>query len=169
MPTSPPAACSVHEERAWRRRGIGYSNAIPGPAGEPVGTSCTPTPRASHDRAALPRHELALADASSLRDGRPDATSSISRNNCAPASSTVSEPATRFVGELFDSRHDPIAAAMRGHAENPQTWTAAVQEPENVLQALQAGDPIAAQTAIRAHLRASEARWIEGGLKAEPD
>ncbi|KVN44575.1 GntR family transcriptional regulator [Burkholderia territorii] len=75
----------------------------------------------------------------------------------------------RFVGELFDSRHDPIAAAMRGHAENPQTWTAAVQEHENVLQALQAGDPIAAQTAIRAHLRASEARWVEGGLKTDTD
>lgn len=76
---------------------------------------------------------------------------------------------TRFVGELFDSRHDPIATAMRGHAENPQTWTAAVREHEDVLLALQAGDPIAAQTAIRAHLRASEARWIEGGLKADPD
>jgi len=72
---------------------------------------------------------------------------------------------TRFVGELFDSRHDPIAAAMRGHAESPLTWTAAVREHEDVLKALQAGDPIAAQTAMRAHLRASEDRWISGALK----
>lgn len=72
---------------------------------------------------------------------------------------------SRFVGELFDSRHDPIAAAMRGHTESAQTWTAAVQEHEDVLKALQAGDPIAAQTAMRAHLKASEERWISGALK----
>lgn len=76
---------------------------------------------------------------------------------------------TRFVGELFDSRHDPIAAAMRGHSESPQTWTAAVHEHEDILRALQAGDPIAAQTAIRAHLRASEERWINGSLKTDAD
>jgi GntR family transcriptional repressor for pyruvate dehydrogenase complex len=74
---------------------------------------------------------------------------------------------TRFVGELFDSRHDPIAAAMRGHTESAQTWTAAVREHEDVLKALQASDPIAAQTAMRAHLRASEERWISGALKQD--
>jgi GntR family transcriptional repressor for pyruvate dehydrogenase complex len=74
---------------------------------------------------------------------------------------------SRYMGELFDSRHDPIAAAMRGHAESAQTWTAAVQEHETVLRALQAGDPIAAQTAIRAHLMASEERWISGALKPD--
>lgn len=72
---------------------------------------------------------------------------------------------SRFVGELFDSRHDPIAAAMRGHAENPRTWTEAVREHEEVLRALQARDPIAAQTAMRAHLKSSEERWISGALK----
>ena len=72
---------------------------------------------------------------------------------------------SRYLGELFDSRHDPIAAAMRGHAESAQTWTAAVQEHEAVLRALQAGDPIAAQTAMRAHLLASEERWVSGALK----
>ncbi|QCP52128.1 FadR family transcriptional regulator [Trinickia violacea] len=76
---------------------------------------------------------------------------------------------SRFVGELFDSRHDPIAAAMRGHTESAQTWTAAVEEHEDVLKALQAGDPIAAQTAMRAHLRASEERWISGVLKQGTD
>ncbi|TAL98289.1 MAG: FadR family transcriptional regulator [Paraburkholderia sp.] len=74
---------------------------------------------------------------------------------------------SRFVGELFDSRHDPIAAAMRGHTESAHTWTAAAQEHEDVLRALQAGDPIAAQTAMRAHLRASEERWISGALKRD--
>jgi GntR family transcriptional regulator, transcriptional repressor for pyruvate dehydrogenase complex len=72
---------------------------------------------------------------------------------------------SRYVGELFDSRHDPIAAAMRGHAETPQTWSVAVREHEAVLKALQAGDPIAAQTAMRAHLLSSEERWINAALK----
>lgn len=76
---------------------------------------------------------------------------------------------SRFVGELFDSRHYPIAAAMRGHTESAQTWTAAVREHEDVLKALQAGDPIAAQTAMRAHLKASEERWISGALKQDTD
>ena len=72
---------------------------------------------------------------------------------------------SRYMGELFDSRHDPIAAAMRGHAESTQTWTKAVQEHEVIVRALQAGDPVAAQTAIRAHLMASEERWMSGALK----
>jgi GntR family transcriptional repressor for pyruvate dehydrogenase complex len=72
---------------------------------------------------------------------------------------------SRYMGELFDSRHDPIAAAMRGHAETAQTWTEAVQEHEVILRALQTGDPVAAQTAIRAHLMASEERWMSGALK----
>ncbi|WP_118184616.1 FadR/GntR family transcriptional regulator [Paraburkholderia phosphatilytica] len=72
---------------------------------------------------------------------------------------------TRFVGELYDSRHDPIATAMRGHTEGPETWSAAVREHTEVVKALQAADPIAAQTAIRAHLMASEERWISGALK----
>lgn len=71
---------------------------------------------------------------------------------------------SRFVAEMFDSRHDPIAAAIRDHSESPQTWSAAVEEHEEILKALQAGDPIAAQTAMRSHLKASGERWITGEL-----
>ncbi|PTB22387.1 GntR family transcriptional regulator [Trinickia symbiotica] len=73
---------------------------------------------------------------------------------------------SRFVAELFDSRHDPLAVAIRGHAESAQTWTAAADEHERILKALQSGDPIAAQTMMRAHLSASEERWISGVLKS---
>ena len=72
---------------------------------------------------------------------------------------------SRFVEQLFDSRHAPIAAAIRGHTESAETWSAAVREHENVLKALQSGDPLAAQTMMRAHLIASEERWIGGVLK----
>ncbi|MBW9106798.1 FadR/GntR family transcriptional regulator [Paraburkholderia phenoliruptrix] len=71
---------------------------------------------------------------------------------------------SRFVAEMFDSRHDPIAAAIRDHSESPQTWSAAVREHEEILKALQAGDPIAAQTAMRSHLKASGERWITDEL-----
>jgi len=71
----------------------------------------------------------------------------------------------RFVGQLFDSRHDPIAAAMRDHTESPETWSAAIREHEDIWRALRAADPIAAQAAMRAHLKASEERWTDGTLK----
>lgn len=74
---------------------------------------------------------------------------------------------SRFVAELFDSRHDPIAAAIRDHAESAASWHAAVHEHEEILKALQSGDPIAAQTAMRAHLRASEERWIAGAIQQD--
>ncbi len=74
---------------------------------------------------------------------------------------------SRFVAELFDSRHDPLAMAIRDHAEGESSWHAAVHEHEEILRALQAGDPIAAQTAMRAHLRASEERWIAGAIQQD--
>ncbi|MEM5340591.1 FadR/GntR family transcriptional regulator [Paraburkholderia azotifigens] len=76
---------------------------------------------------------------------------------------------SRFVAEMFDSRHDPIAAAIRGHSESTVTWSAAVREHEEILKALQLADPIAAQTAMRAHLKASEDRWIAGALQQGPN
>jgi len=42
-----------------------------------------------------------------------------------------------------------------------------VHEHEEILKALQAGDPIAAQTAMRAHLKASEERWIAGAIQQD--
>jgi GntR family transcriptional repressor for pyruvate dehydrogenase complex len=74
---------------------------------------------------------------------------------------------SRFVAELFDSRHDPLAMAIRDHAEGESSWHAAVHEHEEILKALQAGDPIAAQTAMRAHLKASEERWIAGAIQQD--
>ena len=35
---------------------------------------------------------------------------------------------SRFVAELFDSRHDPLAMAIRDHAEGESSWHAAVHE-----------------------------------------
>jgi len=66
----------------------------------------------------------------------------------------------RIVGELFDARHTPIAEKLRGQSENTVTWTAAVAEHELIVAALVARDSLEAQSAMRSHLKSSEARWI---------
>jgi GntR family transcriptional regulator, transcriptional repressor for pyruvate dehydrogenase complex len=71
----------------------------------------------------------------------------------------------RLVGELFDERHSPIAARLSAHSESGQTWATALQEHEAILRALENRDVLAAQTAVRAHLQASEQRWVENNRR----
>jgi GntR family transcriptional repressor for pyruvate dehydrogenase complex len=66
----------------------------------------------------------------------------------------------RLVGDLFDERHSPISAKIRSRFENARTWKAALKEHEAILRAIEARDPIAAQAAMRAHLKASTQRWV---------
>ena len=66
----------------------------------------------------------------------------------------------RLVGELFDERHSPISAKISSRFESTRTWKAALKEHEAILEAVEARDPIAAQAAIRAHLKASALRWV---------
>jgi len=67
---------------------------------------------------------------------------------------------TRLTGELFDERHSPISAKISSRFETARTWRAALLEHEAILKALDARDPIAAQAAMRAHLKASAVRWV---------
>jgi GntR family transcriptional repressor for pyruvate dehydrogenase complex len=71
----------------------------------------------------------------------------------------------RLVGELFDERHSPIAARLSAHSESRQTWATALQEHELILRALENRDVLAAQTAMRVHLQASEQRWVENSRR----
>jgi GntR family transcriptional regulator, transcriptional repressor for pyruvate dehydrogenase complex len=68
----------------------------------------------------------------------------------------------RMVVELFDDRHSPISTKLRSRYENMRTWNAALKEHEAILHAIEARDPIAAEAAMRAHLKASEQRWVGG-------
>ena len=68
----------------------------------------------------------------------------------------------RLIGDLFDERHSPISAKLSSRYESIRTWNLALNEHEAVLRAIEARDPLAAQAAIRSHLKASEDRWIEG-------
>jgi GntR family transcriptional repressor for pyruvate dehydrogenase complex len=67
-----------------------------------------------------------------------------------------------LVAELFDERHSPISAKLRSRYDNTRTWTMAVKEHEAVLRALEARDPLAAEAAMRTHLKLSEERWVGG-------
>lgn len=71
----------------------------------------------------------------------------------------------RLVGELFDERHSPIASRLSAHSESNQTWANALQEHEVILRALENRDVLAAQTAVRMHLQASEQRWVENNRR----
>jgi GntR family transcriptional repressor for pyruvate dehydrogenase complex len=66
----------------------------------------------------------------------------------------------RIIAELFDERHSPISAKISSRFESTRTWKAALKEHEAILRALEARDPIAAQAAMRAHLKASASRWV---------
>ena len=67
---------------------------------------------------------------------------------------------SRLVGELFDERHSPISAKLSSRFESTRTWQAALKEHRAILAAVEARDPIAAQAAMRSHLKASALRWI---------
>ena len=66
----------------------------------------------------------------------------------------------RIIGGLFDERHSPISAKISSRFENTRTWKTALKEHEAILKAVEARDPIAAQAAMRAHLKASALRWV---------
>ena len=67
---------------------------------------------------------------------------------------------SRLVADLFDERHSPISAKISSRFESTRTWKAAHKEHEAILKAVEARDPIAAQAAMRAHLKASTTRWV---------
>jgi len=67
---------------------------------------------------------------------------------------------SRLVGELFDERHSPISAKISSRFESTRTWKTALKEHEAILKAIEERDPIAAQAAMRAHLKASAIRWV---------
>jgi GntR family transcriptional repressor for pyruvate dehydrogenase complex len=66
----------------------------------------------------------------------------------------------RLVMELFDSRHSSLASQLRERSDNQETWAEALREHEAILRALESRDVLAAQTAMRSHLQASQDRWV---------
>lgn len=65
-----------------------------------------------------------------------------------------------LVGTLFDMRNSPLAVHMRTRLETEPTWDAALAEHEQILRCLSQRDPLAAEAAMRAHIRAAADRWV---------
>lgn len=67
---------------------------------------------------------------------------------------------TSLVGTLFDERRSPLAAHMRNRLEGAPTWNAALAEHELIFRCLSQRDPLAAEAAMRSHIRAAADRWV---------
>lgn len=67
---------------------------------------------------------------------------------------------TSLVGTLFDERRGPLASHMRHRLEGQPTWKDALAEHEQILRCLQSRDPLAAESAMRSHIRAAADRWV---------
>ncbi|HSW03770.1 FadR/GntR family transcriptional regulator [Aquabacterium sp.] len=78
----------------------------------------------------------------------------------AIAAMTGNSVMERLVRELFDERHSPISSQLSVRSESTQTWNDALREHEVILRALENRDVLAAQTAMRSHLQASQDRWV---------
>jgi GntR family transcriptional regulator, transcriptional repressor for pyruvate dehydrogenase complex len=66
----------------------------------------------------------------------------------------------RTVGSLYDERHSPLSSTLRGHFEGEETWAAALGEHLEILEALEAHDPVQAQAAMQRHMRRSAERLM---------
>jgi GntR family transcriptional repressor for pyruvate dehydrogenase complex len=75
------------------------------------------------------------------------------------------EVLVRTVTSLFDARHSPLSATLRGHFENETTWGAVPDEHRMILEALEAHDAIQAQATMQRHLKMSLERVIVGGQR----
>lgn len=83
----------------------------------------------------------------------------------AIAAMTGNSVIERLVRELFDERHSPISSQLSVRSESSQTWMQALHEHETILRALENRDVLAAQTAMRSHLQASQERWVASRLE----
>lgn len=73
----------------------------------------------------------------------------------------------RFVGSIHDLRMTPYFEKLASYFENPETWRAAMEEHRAIRDAIAAGSPVGARTAMRAHLDQSQLRLSES-FEEEP-
>ena len=71
------------------------------------------------------------------------------------AQMTNNEVLMRTVSALFDERLSPMSSILLGHYEAEDTWQEALHEHREILEAIEAHDPIQAQAAMQRHLKSS--------------
>ena len=67
---------------------------------------------------------------------------------------------TALVTTLFDERQRPLASHMRQRLESHPSRHDALVEHEQIYRCLAARDPLMAESAMRAHIRAAADRWV---------
>ena len=70
------------------------------------------------------------------------------------------EVLTRTVGALYDERQRPMSSKLLGLYEPVDTWFVALDEHREILEAIEARDPIQAQAAMQRHLKTALKRTM---------
>jgi len=76
------------------------------------------------------------------------------------AQSTDNQLVIQTITGLFDQRYRPIARTMHRHFDDQQAWLAAMQEHEQICQAIEERDPLQAQAAMQRHLTRAHQRLM---------
>lgn len=76
------------------------------------------------------------------------------------AQSTDNQLVIQTITGLFDQRYRPIARTMHRHFDDQQAWLAAMQEHEQICQAIEERDPLQAQAAMQRHLSRAHQRLM---------
>lgn len=76
------------------------------------------------------------------------------------ASCTDNDLLVQTLEYLFDQRYTPVAEAMHQHYEDPYSWEFAVEEHQDIYDAIAAHDPLQAQAAMQRHLSRAHARLM---------
>lgn len=64
------------------------------------------------------------------------------------------------LGELFDQRYTPIGGSMHRLFDNQSVWREAIQEHQDIYDAVAERDPLQAQAAMQRHLNRAHARLM---------
>jgi DNA-binding FadR family transcriptional regulator len=70
------------------------------------------------------------------------------------------------VQTFWDSRRGPLFERLGNHFETPQSWRAAIDEHQAILEAIRAHDSAAARAAMHAHMDNSHARFSASWRRA---
>lgn len=76
------------------------------------------------------------------------------------AQSSDNQLVIQTITSLFDQRYRPIARTMHRHFDDQQAWLAAMQEHEQICQAIEERDPLQAQAAMQRHLTRAHQRLM---------
>jgi len=73
---------------------------------------------------------------------------------------TENELLVQTLEDLFDQRYTPVADTMHRHFDDQSAWQIAVQEHQDIYEAIASRDPLQAQAAMQRHLTRAHARLM---------